>query len=51
MDYEDEDDYEDAFVCVICGDLVFFDHATFTSEGAICPECAEARRVDAAAKE
>ena len=46
MDY---DDYDGTFVCVICGDLVLFDRATFTSEGAICPECAEALRVDAAA--
>ncbi len=46
MEYEDEDDYEDALVCARCGDLVFFNHATFTADGALCPECAESIRED-----
>ncbi len=39
---EYEDDYEESFVCVQCGELVPFYQVIFTEAGATCLECTEA---------
>lgn len=45
-EYDDQDDLDEMFICVKCGDLVAFHRAIFSRDGAICPECHEAETID-----